>query len=345
MAPSTIVQIGCGIVGHAYALAFSNAGHRVIGVEASYNRMNQISHCYDVHHVSDDLSILHNVHFILLSINTPLDPHAGALNMSYIWGSLANVTAIIRSNPNALVVVRSTVTIGFCSAYKAAVEKEVGHSVRLCFQPEFLRARSAVEDATSPWQVVLGCDSAHDISDYYRFQQQFIAADNITFCTIDEAEIMKIFHNSFNAMKISYFNQADLLVQEIRRRDDKKIDAERTFKIIARTCEGLINPTYGLTPGHAYYGTCLPKDSAELANMERLYALQCNLFQSVVHVNNAVKATDTEEVLYGDNHADNAAFHKAVHAKVARPAAMPTDGSSCSSGSVSEEESECVSAQ
>ena len=146
-------------------------------------------------------------------------------------------------------------------------------------------------------------------------------------------------------MKISYWNQANLLVHQICRRDGKKIDAERTFKTIARTCEGLINPNYGLTPGHAYYGTCLPKDSAELANMERLYALQCNLFQTVVDVNNVVKAADTEEVLYGDNHASNATFHKIEHGKVkvkaTQPSSAATDGSSCSSGSVSEEECEC----
>lgn len=80
--------------------------------------------------------------------------------------------------------------------------------------------------------------------------------------------------------------------------------------------------------------------------MERLYALQCNLFQTVVDVNNVVKATDTEEVLHGDNHASNATFHKIEHGavkvpvKVTESANAAIHGSTCSSGSVSEEEYE-----
>lgn len=69
-----------------------------------------------------------------------------------------------------------------------------------------------------------------------------------------------------------------------------------------------MNPKYGLTPGHAYYGTCLPKDSAELAHMEKRLGLRCNMFQSVVDVNNVVKETDTEEVLDGDNQAGISKF-------------------------------------
>lgn len=306
---ATIVQIGCGVVGHAYAQAFVKDGHKVYGVEASRRRMSEISHCYEMHHVDEDLSTLRDIDFILLSINTPLDSSTGALNMKYIWSSLRNVAAMLTTNPHALVVVRSTVTIGFCAAYKSALERELNRRVRLCFQPEFLRAKSALDDATSPWHVVLGCDSMEEVMDYYEFQQNFIVPEKITFVTIDEAEIMKIFHNSFNAMKISFFNQAHLLIEKIKQVDGKRIESEKTFKLIGKTCEGLMNPSYGLTPGHAYYGTCLPKDSSELAHMERRYGLACDLFKAVVDVNDVMKASDKEEVMYGDNHADNSIFH------------------------------------
>lgn len=305
----TVVQIGCGVVGHAYAQAFVNAGHNVHGVEASRPRMAELADNYPMHHVSEDLSTLRDVDFILLSINTPLDPSTNALNMRYLWSSVPNVSAMLSSSPEALVVVRSTVTIGFCASFKSELADRVGRSVRLCFQPEFLRAKSALDDATRPWQVVLGADSPALVEDYRLFQTGFIAAEKIVHCSVDEAEIMKIFHNSFNAMKISYFNQAHMLIEKIKAAEAKDIDAERTFKIIARTCEGLLNPTYGLTPGHAYYGTCLPKDSAELSHMEKAYGLDVPLFRSVVDVNDVVKSTDKEEVMFGDNHAPNEAFH------------------------------------
>ncbi len=304
-----VVQIGCGVVGHAYARAFVAANHDVVGIEASHARINQIGSAYPMRHVDDDLSDVRDVDFILLSINTPLDPEKGALNMKYIWSSLRNVTALLTASPNALVVVRSTVTIGFCANYQQQLCHLLNRDhVPLCFQPEFLRAKSALADALNPWHVVVGTDHVGDVKKYVRFQQCFVEPSRISICTIDEAEIMKIFHNSFNAAKISFFNQAGLLVDKIKSRDAKSIDAERTFKLIGRTCEGLLNPNYGLTPGHAYYGTCLPKDSAELAHMEEEYGMKCDFFRQVVEVNNVMRGHDVSEVLHGDNHVENTVF-------------------------------------
>lgn len=305
-----VVQIGCGVVGHAYAQAFVNDGHDVVGIEASRARMEELSGAYPMRHICEDLSTTRDVDFVLLSINTPLDPTTGALNMRYLWSSVRNVCALLDANPNALVIVRSTVTIGFCAAYRAALRASRGVDARVCFQPEFLRAKSALNDATAPWQVVVGTDAPEEVADYVSFQARFIDARRIALCSIDEAEIMKIFHNSFNAMKISFFNQAHLLIEAVKRAECKRIDSHRTFKLIGRTCEGLLNPEYGLTPGHAYYGTCLPKDSAELAHMEKAFGLDCNLFAQVVAVNDVMRASDEHEVLHGDNHADNALFHE-----------------------------------
>lgn len=73
-------------------------------------------------------------------------------------------------------------------------------------------------------------------------------------------------------------------------------------KIVAQTAEGILNPKYGTTSGHAYYGTCLPKDSSELRGLEQEYELPAQLFKSVVDVNDIFVKTDKAEVLDGDNH-------------------------------------------
>lgn len=318
----TVVQIGCGVVGNAYACAFVNAGHRVFGVEANRERISQLSEFYEMHHVNEDLSILDGVNFVLLSINTPLNTETGSLEMRYLWSSLTNVQQILSRSPNALVVIRSTVNRGFTTLYKRALETALNRDVRVCFQPEFLRAKSALEDAMNPWQVVLGrCDDNQDLQDYFDFQCGFISADRITYCTVDEAEIMKLLHNSFNAAKISFFNQAYLLIEEMNRRDGTSMDAAEVFRIIAKTCEGLMNVHYGLTPGHAYCGTCLPKDSAELAKLEERYGLTSTLFRAVVATNHEILKINSEEVLDGDNHvpfsalsaASSAVTNKAQH--------------------------------
>lgn len=307
--PSKVVQIGCGVVGHAYASAFTTAGHKVIGIEASRKRIDEIGTEYTMRHITDDLFDLCDVDFVLLSINTPLDKEKGALNMKYLWSSIPNVADLLTVSPDALVVVRSTVTIGFCAEYQRKLCKVLDRDhVPLCFQPEFLRAKSAYCDALSPWHVVIGTNCMDDVKRYVRFQQSFVEPSRISLCTIDEAEMMKIFHNSFNAAKISFFNQAGLLIEKIKSRTSKAIDAERTFKLIGRTCEGLLNPNYGLTPGHAYYGTCLPKDSAELAYLEKTYDMECELFAQVIKVNEVMRKNDKVEVLDGDNHIDNNEF-------------------------------------
>jgi hypothetical protein len=73
-------------------------------------------------------------------------------------------------------------------------------------------------------------------------------------------------------------------------------------KIVIQTAEGVLNPRYGSTSGHAYYGTCLPKDSSELQGLEAEYELPAQLFKAVVDVNNVFVGTDECEVLDGDNH-------------------------------------------
>ncbi len=334
----SIVQIGCGIVGHAYARAFVEGGHDVLGIEASRLRMEQVSAYYRMRHVSENLSNETNVDFILLSINTPLDESTGALSMRYLWSSLGNVVTLLRANPDALVVIRSTVTLGFCAAYRAALTRELSASTntttrpRLCFQPEFLRAKSALSDALNPWHVVLGADSVAEIRDYAQFQMNYVEEARISYCTIDEAEVMKIFHNSFNAAKISYFNQAAMLIDRVNERDGKAIDAAATFKLISKTCEGLLNPMYGLTPGHAYYGTCLPKDSAELAHMEKDLDLESDLFSQVVNVNHVMKRSDVAEVLHGDNHVDSQFFHQATASAAGPAAAAGSPGTKAGGG-------------
>jgi len=311
-----VVQIGCGVVGHAYAQAFVENGHDVLGIEASHSRIEHCSLSYRMRHVSEDLSDEDAIDFILLSINTPLDKSTGALSMRYLWSSLDNVEAMLRTSPNAMVVIRSTVTLGFCARYRSALEERLGNNssggVRLCFQPEFLRAKSALQDARSPWHVVIGCTAPEQVTDYADFQAEFIDRSRISFCRVDEAEVMKLFHNSFNAMKISYFNQAAMLIDRVNERDGSEMNAAKTFSLISKTCEGLLNPMYGLSPGHAYYGSCLPKDSAELANMEKQHNMECNLFGQVVNVNHVVQQTDAEEVVHGDNHVDSKFFHRAT---------------------------------
>ena len=192
--------------------------------------------------------------------------------------------------------------------YKEALERKLGDGqhANMAFQPEFLRARSAMDDAMFPWYVVIGTCGDHHPRHLYELYLDYVDATKIKMMPAEEAELLKIFHNSFNAAKISFFNQCDLLCKQMNKKNCTNINTNNITQTLAMTCEGLMNPKYGTKSGHAYYGTCLPKDSSELKGLESEYGLESKLFAEVVGVNKEVVQNDRsenrKEVLDGDFH-------------------------------------------
>ncbi len=302
-----IVQIGLGVVGFAYANAFKNKDFKVSGIEYSKDLINKYKDEFDVYHVEDDMSKLVDVDFILISVCTPLK--GDKLDMSYLFSTIDNVATILKNNPEAYVVIRSTVIPLTCQEYKDKLEEKLdGKKAKLIFQPEFLRAVSAYEDALHPWYVLLSAIDDIDIEPLFELYSNFIDRSKIRQISIEEAELMKIFHNSFNANKISFFNQCHLLCEKINEKHNKNLDMNRIAEIMTHTCEGLINRRYGTKTGHHYDNTCLPKDSAELAKLEEEYGLTGKLFKSVVDVNEDMRLYDKKNnipvIMNGDYHMD-----------------------------------------
>lgn len=295
-----IVQIGCGVVGFAYVKAFEAKGFKVTCIEANKNFIEANEDIRPCYHVTDNMSGITNVDFILLSINTPLK--GNKLDLTYLFSSIPNVATMVENSPDAFVVIRSTVPSGTTRKYKAQLEELTGFPVKVLFQPEFLRDKTNFQDAMNPWHVVIGCDHGIDTSKMIEMYTYFIEEESITVMTVDEAENMKLFHNCFNAAKISFFNQCALLVNAINEKNGSTIDMNVITQCMTKTCEGLMNARYGTKAGHAYYNSCLPKDSAELAALEEEYGLEATMFRQVVNVNKIYEKTDKEVVLHGDHH-------------------------------------------
>jgi UDPglucose 6-dehydrogenase len=304
-----VVQIGCGIVGGAYAKAYQAVNCKVTGIEASQKLIEKYKDDFQMFHISSNMTSIKNVDFIMISVCTPLNEKDDCLDMSYLLSTIPNVATIIRNSPKAYVIIRSTVPPLMTRKYKHLLEDVVGIDVNVLFQPEFLRAKTAIEDAINPWQIVLGMDNRNNTEKLIKLYTRFASKDKITLMGIEEAELLKIFHNCFNANKISFFNQAQLLCESVNDKHNTKIDIDNITSTLVKTCEGLLNPKYGTKSGHAYYGTCLPKDSAELAKLEKEYKLEVPLYKSVVCVNNVIKEKDTTEVLDGDYHMSYKSFN------------------------------------
>ncbi len=290
-----IVQIGLGVVGFAYAKAFKEKGMKVTGIEYNKNLVEKYKEDFNMYHIADDLSNIYNVDFILLSICTPLNKDKTELDMTYLLNSVDNVTTILQNNPNAWVVVRSTVLPFFTKKYKKTLEDKLNMEIKIAFIPEYLRAKTAVEDATNPWQVTIGIDKGKNPESLINLYSNFIDKEKISIISIEEAELLKIFHNSFNACKISFFNQAYLLTEAINKKHNTTIDIEKITNILPYTCEGLINRKYGLKVNQAFSGFCLPKDGQELAKLEGEYNLESKLFKSVMDTNNILVNRDLQE--------------------------------------------------
>jgi UDPglucose 6-dehydrogenase len=288
-----IVQFGLGTVGFSYSKAFKSKGMIVTGIEYNKDLVEKYDDDFDMYHTTDDLSNIANVNFILLSVCTPLNKETNELDMSYLFSTINNVATILNKSPNAYVVIRSTVVPFMTKKYEKELQEKTGNKVNIAFVPEFLRAKSAIEDAINPWYCVLSVGDNVNVDPLIRLYSNFISVERISILSIEEAELLKIFHNSFNACKISFFNQAYLLCEEINKKHNTSIDMQKISNILPFTCEGLINRKYGTFAGRAYRGVCLPKDSSELSKIEGEYNLKSKLFKSIVDVNDEMIEYDT----------------------------------------------------
>jgi UDP-glucose 6-dehydrogenase len=173
-----VVQIGLGVVGFAYITAFKNKKIKVSGIEYSKDLVDKYKNEFDVYHTDDDMNQIIDVDFILISVCTPLK--GTALDMSYLFSTINNVAVIVKNNPEAFVVIRSTVIPLACNEYKDKLEEKLdGQKAKVVFNPEFLRAVSAVEDALHPWYVLLSAIDDIDMSPLVDLYSNFIDVSKI----------------------------------------------------------------------------------------------------------------------------------------------------------------------
>ncbi|MBP7967557.1 hypothetical protein KAZ66_04795 [Candidatus Woesebacteria bacterium] len=279
-----IVQIGLGVVGSAYALAYAHFGNSVYGIDINPERINFLSsngiQAYHPSHIPAGLS----PDIITISINTPLQEN-GRLCLTWLEKAMTDsvATLIGQSRKPPVVVVRSTVPPGTTESYIALLEqvtgKKEGMGFFMAFQPEFLRAKSAFEDAMNPWRVIIGTQhdvAAETLATLYR---PMIADHKIEVCSIQTAELHKLAHNFANATKISYANHIFLLAAAIG------VDGSEVLKLVAQTAEAMRNPMYGMTPGTPFGGVCLPKDTSEIHGWSEEIGVPNSLPAAVLHVN------------------------------------------------------------